>query len=125
MKLGRELILYGVFGVFTTLINLVVFLLFTRAFHINYIISNIIAWILSVLFSYVTTRKWVFESENTNIITECLMFFGSRFFVGAVDTGLLFIFIDILSMSDFISKLITQVIVIVLNYVLSKFVIFK
>lgn len=125
MKLEREIILYVIFGVFTTLINLVVYLLFARIFHVNYIISNIIAWILSVLFSYVTTRTWVFESENTNILTECLLFFGSRFFAGAIDTSLLFIFIDVLSMDDFISKIITQVIVVVLNYVMSKFVIFK
>ena len=125
MKLGKELTLYVIFGVFTTLINLVVFFILARVFLINYVIANIIAWILSVLFSYVTTRKWVFESENTNILTECLMFFGSRFFAGAVDTVLLVLFIDILSMSDFVSKIITQIIVIVLNYVMSKFVIFK
>ena len=125
MKLGREIILYVIFGVFTTLLNLVIFLLFTRGFHVNYIISNIIAWIISIFFSYVTTRTWVFESENTNIIAECALFFGSRFFAGAVETGLLFVFIDIMSMSDFISKVITQVIVVVLNYVMSKFMIFK
>lgn len=125
MKIDRELILYVIFGFFTTMINLVVFFLFTRILHVNYIFSNVMAWVLSVLFSYVTNRIWVFESENTNVITECLLFFGSRLFAGTVDTGLLFIFIDVLSISDVISKIVVQVIVIVLNYVMSKFIIFK
>lgn len=125
MKIDRELILYVIFGFFTTMINLIVYFLFARVLHVNYLFSNVMAWVLSVLFSYVTNRIWVFESENTNVITECLLFFGSRFFAGTVDTGLLFIFIDVLAINDMISKIVIQVIVIVLNYVMSKFIIFK
>lgn len=125
MKLGKELVLYVVFGALTTLVNFVVYFLFARLFGVHYIISNILAWFFSVLFAYVTNRIWVFESANTNILKEMSLFFGGRIFSGAVDTGLMYVFIDILSIGDFISKIVVQVIVVVLNYVFSKLLVFK
>jgi len=125
MRLEKELLLYVVFGVLTTLVNIVVYFIFARLFGINYLISNIIAWVLSVLFAYVTNRIWVFESKSTNIIKEMSLFFGGRIFSGVVDTGLMYLFIDILSIGDFISKIVIQVIVVILNYVISKVIVFK
>lgn len=125
MKLERELILYVVFGVLTTLVNIVVYFFFARICGINYLISNVIAWVLSVLFAYITNRIWVFESKNANILKEMSLFFGGRLFSGVVDTGLMYLFIDILSIGDFISKIVIQVIVVVLNYVISKLIVFK
>lgn len=84
-----------------------------------------LAWFFSVLFAYVTNRIWVFESVNSNILKECALFFGGRLFSGAVDTGLMYLFIDILTIGDVISKIVIQVIVVVLNYVISKLVVFK
>jgi len=121
----KELILYIFFGVLTTLVNILVYLFFARIILANYLVSNILAWFFSVLFAYVTNRIWVFESKNKNIIKECSLFFGGRLFSGVVDTVLMFIFIDIFCVGDFISKIIIQVIVVILNYVLSKVVIFK
>ena len=125
MRLDKELILYVVFGVLTTLVNFIIYFLFTKLFGIHYIISNILAWFFAVLFAYITNRKWVFESKNTNIIIEMVLFFGGRLFSGVVDTVLMYIFIDILSIGDFISKVIIQIIVVILNYVISKLVVFK
>lgn len=125
MKLGKELVLYVVFGALTTLVNFIVYFLFARLFGVHYIISNILAWFFSVLFAYVTNRIWVFESRNENILKEISLFFSGRIFSGAVDTGLMYLFIDILTIGDFISKLIIQVIVVILNYVVSKLVVFK
>lgn len=125
MKLTRELFLYIVFGVLTTLVNLAVYLLFTKLFGVNYIISNILAWFISVLFAYVTNRIWVFESKNSNILKEVSLFFAGRLFSGVVDTALMYLFIDILLIGDFVSKIIIQIIVVVLNYLLSKLVIFN
>ena len=105
--------------------NILVYYFFTKIILVNYIISNILAWVFSVFFAYVTNRIWVFESKNDNIIKECFLFFGGRLFSGVVDTGLMYLFIDILSIGDFISKIVIQVIVVVLNYVLSKLVVFK
>ena len=125
MNLTRELILYIVFGVLTTIVNIVAYLFFAKLLGINYIISNIFAWVLSVLFAYVTNRIWVFESKNSNIIKEISLFFGGRLFSGIVDTGLMYVFIDLLSIGDFISKIIIQIIVVILNYVISKLIVFK
>ena len=125
MKLKKELFLYIVFGILTTLVNIITYLFFTRIFGINYLISNIIAWIISVLFAYFTNRIWVFESSNTNIIKEISLFFGGRLFSGIVDVGFMYVFIEILSINDFISKIIIQILVIILNYLFSKLIVFK
>lgn len=125
MKLTHELLLYIIFGVLTTLVNIIIYLLFNKLLGVNYIISNILAWIFSVLLAYVTNRIWVFKSNNSNIIKEVSLFFAGRLFSGIVDTGLMYLFIDILLIGDFISKIIIQIIVVVMNYLISKLVIFK
>ena len=125
MKIERELFLYIFFGVLTTLVNIAVYLFFTRLLCVNYLISNILAWALSVLFAYVTNRIWVFESRNNDILKEMALFFAGRIFSGVVDTGLMWLLIDVLFVGDAISKIIVQVIVVVLNYVFSKAVVFK
>ncbi len=125
MKLERELISYVVFGVLTTLVNIAVYYLFADILGVNYLISNVIAWFLSVMFAYITNRIWVFESRNTNILKECTLFFSGRIFSGIVDTGLMYLFIDILLIGDLVSKIVIQVIVVILNYVISKLIVFK
>lgn len=125
MELKRELFWYVVFGVLTTVVNILSYLLFARIFNVNYIYSNIIAWFLSVLFAYITNRIWVFESKSSNIIKEASYFFAGRIFSGVLDTGLMYVFIDLLSFGDEFSKVIIQVIVVIVNYVLSKYVVFK
>lgn len=80
MRLGKELIFYIIFGILTTIVNIAVYLCFTKLFGVNYLISNIIAWFLSVLFAYVTNRIWVFQSENNNILKEIVLFFSGRIF---------------------------------------------
>ena len=125
MRLEKELISYVIFGILTTLVNILVYLLFTRLIGLNYLISNILAWFFSVLFAYITNRIWVFESENTNIFKEIILFFSGRLFSGIVDTVLMFVFIDLLFVGDSISKIIIQVIVVALNYIISKFIVFK
>ena len=123
--ISKELILYIIFGILTTLVNILVYLLFAKIFGVNYLISNIIAWFLSVLFAYITNRLWVFESTSSKILKEISLFFGGRLFSGVLDTGFMYLFIDILLLNDFISKIIIQVIVIIINYVFSKIIVFK
>ena len=94
-------------------------------FGINYLISNIIAWFVSVLFAYITNRIWVFESKDDNIIKEILLFYGGRVFSGAIDTALMYVFISILMTGDLFAKIVVQVVVTILNYVFSKFLVFK
>jgi len=125
MRFEKELIFYIIFGILTTLVNILLYLFLTKLLGFNYIISNILAWFFSVLFAYITNRIWVFESDNDNILKEIILFFSGRLFSGVVDTLFLFVFIELLFMNDLISKVIIQIIVVILNYVISKFIIFK
>lgn len=125
MKIDRELILYVFFGTLTFFVNLISYFFFEDILGVNYLISNVIAWFLSVLFAYVTNRIWVFESKSPDILKEMSLFFGGRIFSGAIDTALMYLFIDVLVIGDTISKIIVQIIVIVLNYVFSKLIVFK
>lgn len=125
MEIKKELFAYLVFGVLTTLVNFVVYIFFTKICGVNYVISNILAWFLSVLFAYITNRIWVFESKNSNVLKECMLFYSGRLFSGILDTGLMVLFIEIFTMGDLISKVIIQIIVIIINYVFSKWIVFK
>ena len=125
IKLDRELILYVVFGAFTFFVNLISYFFFANILNINYLVSNAIAWFLSVLFAYITNRTWVFESKSPKILKEMSLFFGGRIFSGVVDMVLMYTFIDLLVFNDSISKIVVQIIVIVLNYIFSKLIVFK
>ena len=125
IKIDRELILYVVFGAFTFFVNLISYFFFANMLGINYLISNAIAWFLSVLFAYITNRIWVFESKSPNILKEMSLFFGGRIFSGVVDMLLVYTFIDLLVLDSSISKIIVQLIVIILNYIFSKLIVFK
>ena len=125
IKIDRELILYVVFGAFTFFVNLISYFFFANMLGINYLVSNAIAWFLSVLFAYITNRIWVFESKSPHILKEMSLFFGGRIFSGVVDTVLMYLFIDVLVLGNTFSKIVVQIIVIVLNYVFSKLIVFK
>ena len=125
MRFEKEFTLYVVFGVLTTIVNILVYLFFTKLCGVNYIISNVIAWVLSVLFAYITNRIWVFERKNTNIIKEVLTFFAGRMFSGALDTGLMYLFVDVLMAGDVFAKLVVQIVVVIVNYLFSKLIVFN
>ena len=125
IKFDRELVLYVLFGAFTFFVNIAVYFLFEDVLGVNYLISNIVAWFFSVLFAYITNRIWVFESKSPNILKEMALFFGGRIFSGVVDTALMYLFIDVMMIGDTISKIVVQIIVIVLNYIFSKLIVFK
>ena len=125
IKLDRELVLYVVFGALTFFVNLISYFFFANLLGINYLVSNGIAWFLSVLFAYVTNRTWVFESKSPDILKEMSLFFGGRIFSGVVDMFLMYAFIDLLVFDGSISKIVVQIIVIVLNYIFSKLIVFK
>lgn len=125
MRFEKEFTLYVVFGVLTTIVNILVYLFFTKLCGVNYIISNVIAWVLSVLFAYITNRIWVFERKNTNIIKEVLTFFAGRMFSGALDTGLMYLFVDVLMTGDVFAKIVVQVVVVIVNYLFSKLIVFN
>ena len=121
----KEVISYLIFGVLTTVVNIVVYYVFNTWLQVNYLVSNAIAWIASVLFAYITNRKYVFESKNTSMFNELVKFIGARLSTGIMDMILMWLLVDVLSMNSMFSKIIVNVLVIVLNYVLSKVFVFK
>ena len=124
----REIISYLFFGVCTTGVNFVIYFACTNLFDINYLVSNALSWMGAVAFAYVTNRIWVFQSKNTGfhaILKEMTTFVGCRLLSGGMDMLIMFVGVDLLGISDGITKLATQVIVVVLNYVFSKILIFR
>lgn len=123
----KEIILYVIFGGLTTVINYAIYA-FMVLLKIDIYTSNIMAWVGAVLFAYLTNRKMVFNSDakgKKSIIIEILSFYGARVFSLAVETGLLFVCVSLMGMNEWITKLVLQVVVIVLNYIFSKFLVFR
>lgn len=124
----KEVILYIVFGVFTTIVNVATFYVLTTFCHIEENISNVIAIILAVIFAYVTNRKLVFNSTASNakqIFIEMFKFFSARFFTMLVEFFGFMLLFNVLHIPNLISKITVTVLVIVLNFFLSKFFAFK
>lgn len=127
-KKYKEVILYLLFGVLTTILNILVFWLCNDIVKIEYKISNIIAWILSVLFAFITNKLIVFKSKNHSkkeTTKEALSFLAARIFSLIVDMALMVIMIDMMSLNSLIAKMIANVVVVIINYILSKFLIFR
>ena len=123
-----DVIPYLFFGVCTTAVNIVAYWLCAHPLHLRIMISTVIAWLLSVLFAYVTNRKWVFHSKAqgaAEIGKEMLSFFGCRITTGVVDWLCMFLFVECLGLHDVVIKVADNVLVVVLNYVASKLVIFR
>ncbi|MBR4025926.1 MAG: GtrA family protein [Lachnospiraceae bacterium] len=164
----KEAILYLIFGVGTTLVNIVVYYIFEEILQISYLISNGLAWFFSVLFAFVTNKKFVFEKNVVNTDLECSFYVDietkqenyidfhdkyiqnkninnlyknqisnkqeiyvqlKNFFIARVATGILDMFfmwflISIVMMQEMLAKIIVNIVVIVLNYVISKFWVF-
>lgn len=128
LKKYKFIILYGIFGVLTTIINIVTYALCYDVFNISNVVSNIIAWILSVLFAFITNKIWVFESKCFDFkifIKELWNFIVCRLATGALDLGIMYVGVDLLKGPALILKIASNIIVIILNYVMSKLFVFK
>lgn len=126
--INKETILYVIFGVLTTIVNLIAYYLFSNIININYLISNAIAWIISVVFAYITNKFFVFNSSYINkdvIIEEFIKFMNCRLISGLSEVVLLFLFVDLLLINDIVAKLIIGVLVALINFIFSKVFIFK
>ena len=138
----KELIIYVIFGVGTTLVNFLTYKLFNVLLGVDYyLVSNVIAWFVSVVFAYITNKLFVFESKSWQpklVVKEVSSFFTVRIFSFLAEESGLFLLVDIAGMKDFafelygftisgnmISKLVLAVFVVAMNYVFSKFVIFR
>lgn len=151
----KEIITYLVFGVLTTVVNLGIFYVFKKLFiaiewngvfnillekaglqkaleffgeGTDYLDANLIAWVAAVIFAFVTNKLWVFESKSWKPSVagkEFVGFMGARIFSFVVETIMMFVMITLLSWHDLIAKTIVGIVVVIINYVFSKLIIFK
>lgn len=124
----KQLVLYGIFGVLTTLINIVAYWLCTRMLNVPVVPSTIIAWLVAVFFAYYTNRTYVFHSTTASlkgVISEAAEFFACRIATGVIDVIIMYIFVDVLNFDDVIIKTASNILVIILNYIASKLFIFS
>ena len=124
----KGLILYAVFGALTTAINIAAYALCYRALGLPNVPGNIIAWILAVLFAFVTNKLYVFESKSLALGTvarQLASFVGARLATGLLDLAVMFVGVDLLHGPDLLFKIASNVVVIILNYILSKRIVFR
>ena len=123
----KEIINYLIAGFLTLIVSISSYALLTKILHIYYIISNVVSWILAVLFAYYVNRKFVFKSTSIKRekVYEIINFFKYRVLSLIIETILMYLLVDIILINDLVSKVIVQIIVIILNYIFSKFLIFK
>lgn len=126
-KKHQELISYIVFGGLTTVVNIVVFFLLDTGLSWPYLVANGVAIVVSILFAYVTNKLFVFKTKGLNTrenIYEFFRFIGFRLLSGLADMATMWVLVDLMTVDTNLAKLATQFIVVVLNYIFSKFLIF-
>ncbi len=120
--------MYLIFGVLTTLVNIGAYFLLDNIFHFGTVISTIASWFISVLFAYITNKIFVFESKDRTFKTlayEIISFFGCRLFSGLLDLFIMTSTVDWLHWNNMLMKVLSNILVVILNYVFSKMIIFR
>ena len=127
-KAHKEVLLYLFFGGLTFIISIASYAFFDITMEMNELVANIFSWIIAVLFAYITNRTWVFENTKSGaagIVQELIMFMSGRVATLVVEEVILLVFITWLGFGSMVVKIVAQVIVIVLNYIISKLIVFK
>ena len=126
--INKQLILYLFFGVCTTAINTIFYGILYELLLVNNVLSTILAWLAAVIFAFVTNKVFVFESKRNNAtekLSEITSFFGCRILTGILDDVIMAVAVDYLRWNGLLWKLISNIIVTIINYIASKFFIFK
>lgn len=121
---NKEIINYIIVGGFTTIVSVGSYAIF-RLFIADYNISTVLSWVCAVIFAYVTNRIFVFESKSKEVKKEFLKFVTSRLVTLASEMTVMIILVSVLLINDMAAKIIVQFIILVLNYFLSKLLVFK
>lgn len=124
----KELFLYLVFGVLTTVVSIILFWFFDSVIGMHELIANSLSWIFSVAFAFFTNRIWVFAAPTKTMYAffkQMGLFYSGRLISFGVETLIIWIFVTLLGLNALLIKIIANVIVIIINYVMSKIVIFR
>jgi putative flippase GtrA len=128
LKKHWDVVTYLFFGVLTTAVNYAVYLPCYNLLGLSAAVSNVIAWGVAVAFAYLTNKPWVFKSHDWSakvVMPELTKFVACRIGSGVLETGIIFVFVDWLAFDGNVFKLITSVLVVILNYICSKLLVFK
>lgn len=128
-KKYEEVINYLIIGVLTTIVSLATYYLLVCTVldpdkPIELQIANVVSWVIAVTFAYITNRKIVFKSKDTNIKKEAAKFYGARVITLLVDMLIMYVSVTVLHLNDKIMKIISNIVIIVLNYIFSKLLVF-
>lgn len=128
----EEVLSYLIFGVLTTVVSITTYLVFANVCFPNKSdldiqICNVLSWICAVTFAYITNRKYVFKSKSVgkDKLKEIINFFLARLASLFIDMALMYLMYSVMHIDDTIAKLVVQVVVVILNYVFSKLIVFK
>ena len=124
----KEIVLYLFFGGLTFLVSVFSFSLFHVQMNMNELVANVLSWILAVSFAFFTNRIWVFKAPTNNVasfLKQMCSFFAGRIFTLVIEEVILYIFITRLAFHSLTVKVSAQIIVILLNYVISKMIVFR
>ena len=127
-KKHKELILYVFFGGCTTLINIISYFACRELMHLPVVPADVLAWLVSVIFAYVTNKLFVFESKSWRlmlVLKEGAAFLAARVFSLGVDVAMLYVTVTVLGWWELPMKILANVVVIVINYIFSKWIIFR
>lgn len=122
---NEELWNYLIIGALTTVVSIGSYSIFSKLLKINYLISNVLSWIVSVIFAYFTNRWFVFHSKEKKKFKEFMAFISSRLLTLLLDSGLMIVGVDYLKIDDLVTKILVQIVIVIANYVLSKLIVFK
>lgn len=123
-----DIVTYLIFGVLTTVVNYLVYLPIYNLLGASAAVSNAIAWVAAVAFAFLTNKPFVFKSHDWSaktVLPELSKFVGCRVASGVLETLILLLAVDILGWNGNIWKIITSVLVVILNYVASKLLVFR
>ncbi|MDF2594910.1 MAG: gtcA [Clostridia bacterium] len=124
----KQIIRYIIFGIMSTIINYSCYFLFTRVLDIYYVTSNLISWIVTISFAFIMNKLFVFFSMNWHlkkVVAEFILFVAGRTTSLLVEVVILYTTVEICFINDIIAKLTAYTVVILLNYFISKLLIFK
>ena len=124
----RDVLSYLFFGAITTAVSYLVYLPCYNMLHLSAAVSNAISWVVAVAFAYLTNKPFVFQSHDWSmktVLPELTAFVGCRVGSGLLETGIMFVTVDLMHGNGNWMKLVTSVLVVILNYIGSKLLVFR